>query len=280
MRLFLFSFNSWQYIGAVYAETDSLWDTQDLLSGNIFTDRVPGATVDEFPGSNIVDLLNIGDSDWLLENGNIDLNPLSELYSNMFPADTDGLMSFTGSDSNLPFDSVDWDLQPESVPDSSLPDADLITLVSATDPSSLLRDSIWDHINSPLADDQIGCVVGLADDVTLFDKRRRANQCSNPDQEKPDLKPEAKPKRPEDIGSDPSISNLVPWARDNVLLNYAFPENFEICPKDYFRDSNSPVCKEQVPYPDQIYTVPGYWSNLYDVSPGMSMYDLKHSPTC
>lgn len=275
MKILPCSLMIWNLIVAACSATDLFSENQDLSSeNNLFSEGNSAETIHglDLQTSNTIDSLNTGDSKWFLDDGNIDLDSLVGPDSSLFLTDNGGLSSFKGSDLNSSPDTLNWDLQSEPGSGSSLSDVDLTSLVSLTDPTSLLQDSIWDDINSPLADNYSGCELSLADDNLFSGKRRRATQCEKPDQKDPDSKKK-------DIGPDPSVPGPVPWADRNKPLNYAFSENFELCSKRIFKNANFPVCKEQVPPPDQIFSIPGsYWSHLYDVSPSMSVHDLKHSP--
>lgn len=218
--------------------------------------------VTDFFSENEVDSLNAEDSNWLLEDGNLDLNPGAGSSSKLFLSDDSGLPSFKELNLNSSPDMLDWNLQPEPGSVSFVPNADLTTLSSLTDPISLLQDSIWDEINSPVAENHIGCEVSLADDIALSVRRRRETKCKSPDIGNPS----------NDRGPNPYNPSPIPWTQHNNPLNYAFSEEFEICTKRIFKDANFPVCKEESPPADQIYTEPEVlWAHLYDVSPSTSV---------
>lgn len=191
---------------------------------------------------------------------------LTESESNWLPS----LDPATGINPTSSLDIVDWDLMPESdsmfsLPDadltSPLPDTNLASLFSFTDPTSLLRDSIWDQINSPVADESHGCEVSNAVDVPLFGKTRRGATCTDRDSE-----------------NTPYCRQTVP--RDTVTdsFAYAFPERLDVCPPEIFLKSNIPVCKEGSPSDlDSFFVVGQSWMHLYGVNPRTSAHALdKH----
>lgn len=261
----------WLMIAAALATTDLFSENQPSSSkDDIFSDRTPGVPVGrlDLQASNGIASLDVGGTNWLLDDGKIDLDSGARSSSNLFFSDDGDLPSFKESNSNSSPDMLDWNLQPQPDLGSPLPDAALNSLVSSLEPNFLLQESIWDDINPPLADNQVGCEFSPADDIALSGKRRRETKCKNPDLRNPS----------NDRGLDPYNPSPVPWAQHNDPLNYAFSEEFELCAKRIFKDANLPVCKEQYPPPDQIYTEPQLlWAHLYDVSPSTSVQDSKHS---
>lgn len=272
MQTVLYSITFCHLIAAACASTNLFSGNQDsVLENDLFSDETSGATVDvlDLQASNAIDSLNAGDSNWLQEDSSFDLASGTRSSSHAFPSDDSGLLFFTGSDSNSSPDILDWNLQSEPGLGSSLHDADLKFLDSSTDPNSLLQDSIWDDVNSPLADNYISCEVSLGDGFVLSGKRRRETQCKDPDQDQSS----------KNTGPDPSDPSPSPWAQENSPLNYAFSENFEICSERIFKSANFPVCKESDPPADQIYTEPqAYWAHLFDVLPSTSVHDLSILP--
>lgn len=257
----------WIFITAGHSETDLFSQT---LGINLFSDASLASTNNElsFEGGDALGSLTEADSTWSLEDNTAGLNPITGLNSNLFLADNIGLDSAIELDPMLPLDTIGWDLMPESTSISLLPDADLTSLISFTDSSSLLRDSIWDRIDSPLANQIINCEVSNGDSIPLFDKRRRETSCSNPD-----LDSDSVP--PTDGESDPYAPQPVPHSSSTDYFAYAFPEEFEICPRKIFKASNIPVCKEGSPSPEDVYSQVGQsWMHLYDVSPCTSVHDL------
>lgn len=261
----------WHMIAAAQATPELFSDNQGSLSeNNIFSDGTPGATIGglDHQASIGIDSLNAEGSNWLLEDGHIDLQSGAGSSSSLFLSVDSDLPSSKGSDPNSSPDLLDWNLQPEPGLGSSLPDDDLTSLIFLTDPTSLLQNSIWDDTNSQLADNHLGCEVSLANDIALSGKRRRETKCKNPYVDNPS----------NERGPDPYNPSPVPWAQHNDPLNYAFSEDFELCPQRIFKDANFPVCKEQYPPPDQIYTEPQLlWAHLYDISPSTSVHDSNHS---
>ena len=267
MRIVPRSITLWHMIAAAQAITDLFSENQESSSENrIFSDGAPGTPIGrlDLQSSSGIDLLNAGDSTWSLGDSNIDLDPGAGPSSDLFVSDDSDLSSFKGSNLNSSPDKLDWNIELDSGSESFLSDADLTSLVPWLDPNSLLQESIWDDINSPLAGNQVDCEVSLADDIALSGKRRRETKCKNPDLINPS----------NDRGPDPYNPSPVPWAQHNDPLNYAFSEEFELCAKRIFKDANLPVCKEQYPPPDQIYTEPQLlWAHLYDISPSTSVQD-------
>lgn len=262
----------WHLIAAVRSETNLFSENLGLFSDdNIFSDQSPGATIDGLglQTNSALDPLDAEDSNWSLDDDNLDLASGVGFSSNLVLADKGGLNFFDGSD-------------PSSSPSiSSEPDADLNFLVSSMDPTSFLQSSIWDDVNSPLTDNHVGCDVGLADDITLSSKRRRGATCQSPKGPKQDTEESEEP-APESPRHrrlrkmDPYVPNDSPWAdSSSPLFDYAFPENLDICSQRIFKKSTFPVCKEAVPVPADIFTVPSSYSHLYNVNPSTLMHNLN-----
>ena len=132
-------------IAAVRSETNLFSDDQGLLSDdNIFSDRIPGATIDGFglQANSALDPLDAEDSNWSLDDNNLDLTSGVGFSSNLVLADNGGLNFFDGSQSSSSPNTVDLNLSPGSDSISSEPDADLNFLVSSMDPTSFLQSSI------------------------------------------------------------------------------------------------------------------------------------------
>lgn len=254
------------FIRGATSGSDLVSENSDWLSeNNVFSsDSISDATI------NGAKSLTIGNSNWLLDDNNIGLDSMIGSSSNLF------LVEAAGSDSKLPLDTVDWDLQPGL-------DATLVDF--STDPNSWFQDSIWDQTDSSLAAHPDECEVSLADETELFMKRRRSTEteCQEPDQDTNSGEtPQENPGSPK--GNRPKINpnspgpwpRPVPDIRQNFhSLNYLFWDDFERCSERIFLQANVPVCKEPKPAPDQYYFQPGQsWMHLYDVSPR----ELVHDP--
>lgn len=251
----------WISIPAGHSETDVF---SQNLGINLFSDASLESANNEptFESGNALGSLTEAGSKSSFEDNNAGLN------TNLFLSDYAGLDSADEVDLMLPPDIIGWDLMPEPSSISLLPDADLTSLVSFPDSTSLLRDSIWDQINSPLAKQIIDCEIRNHDSIPLFDKRRRETSCPDPH-----LDSDSVP--PIDGESDPYVPQPVPHSTSTDYFAYAFPEEFEICPRKIFKASNIPVCKESPPSPEDVYSQIGQsWTHLYDVSPCTSVHDL------
>lgn len=213
-------FIAWTLIAVGRSETNLF--SQDV-GLNFFDDAALVPTNNELhsDNSNSFYLPTESDSNWLL-----DLDPANEI--------TPPLSLDTGSNA-IAFLS-DTDLT------SSLPsEADLSSLYSFTDPNSLLRGSIWDQLDSPLADNtNKGCKVGIADEIPLFGKNKRAEQPGGggvcPDYDNDPY-----------FADGPYARQPVPRSTVTDYFAYAFPERLDICPPEIFLTSIIPVCKEGSP---------------------------------
>lgn len=255
-------------IAAIQEETDLFSQNLDI---NLFDDAIAEPTNDfRIEGSNPLDSSTGPDKNWLLNDNNVGLNSITGSNSNLFLASNVDSDSAGGLDSSLPLDTLDWDFIPESGSISLGSDASLTSLLSFSDANSLLRDDIWNDINSPLADKDVGCEVSNLDDISLLGKKRRGATCAEPETGESDSRPK------KNTGPDPYVPGPIPWGDSTSHGGYAFPEKFEICPTEIFKKSNTPICKEQEPAPDQCYFQLGQsWMHLYDVSPRTLVHDLE-----
>ena len=254
MQILCFLLVLYAFITAAHSESD-LFSENVNENTNLFSDASLDSTTSELslnPPETWTENSSFLLDDNVAGNSIIDGDAGSDLL----------LASNVELDSTLPStsDTLDWDIGSDSGLISSSEDADLASLVSSADPTSLLRDTIWDNINSPLAQNDHACQVSSADDVTFSGKRRRAvdaDQCKSPEA---DVN--------KDTGPDPYVPGPMPYTRSTNYDGYAFPEKFDICSTKIFKTSNTPVCKEEPPAPDQSYFQPGQsWMHLYDVSP-------------
>ena len=198
------------------------------------------------------------DSNWLL-----DLDPANEITP---PLSLDTVDRTLTPGSNAIAFLSDTDLT------SSLPsEADLTSLYSFTDSTSLLRGSIWDQLDSPLADNtNKGCKVGIADEIPLFGKNKRAEQPGGggvcPDYDNDPY-----------FADGPYARQPVPRSTVTDYFAYAFPERLDICPPEIFLTSIIPVCKEGSPSEkDSFFIIGQSWMHLYDVNPRKSVHALKN----
>jgi hypothetical protein len=119
----------------------------------------------------------------------------------------------------------------------------------------------FDPSSSYLLAGDIACSV--ADDIQLQGKHRRQNYCSVPRKPK-------KPKKPNPQGPPEPYQFFTP----EIAKFSIFGEWFDICPKEIFLTSNTPVCKEGSPAPGESYSQYGQrqsWMHLYGVEPCTSM---------
>lgn len=245
----------WIFIAVGHSETN-------LFSSDVGLDFVDDAALGStnnnlfFEDGNSFDSLTESDSNWLL-----DLDPVNEITPTLSLDTGDGIL--TPESDALAF-------LPDADLTSSLPDADLTSLISFTDPTSLLRPSIWDQINSPVADNpNKGCKVGIADDIPSFGKNKRAERPSS-GSECPDYDNDPY------FADGPYVRQPVP--RDTVTdyFAYAFPERLDICPPEIFHTSIIPVCKEGQPSDKDSFFILGQsWMHLYDVNPRKSAHALQ-----
>ena len=116
------------------------------------------------------------------------------------------------------------------------------------------------------ADGNVDCEVSTVDNVQLFGKIRRGVVC--PDPSAPSVGQADTPG--ENPPQDPFP--VTPWQlfTSDEAVKAGFVENLEICPKEYFRNSNFPVCKNYYGAPaSEIFRVPGQaWVHLFNVEPG------------
>lgn len=124
-------------------------------------------------------------------------------------------------------------------------------------------------MNSPPADNHVACEISNADDTSIFGVKRRGDQCEAPTVEGDGSNPP-----PKNSGPGPSVPEPIPYSIKTSWQGYAFPEKSYDCSPQIFRKSNTPVCKEKRPAPDQEYFQPGQlWMHLYDVSPRTLVHD-------
>ncbi len=121
----------------------------------------------------------------------------------------------------------------------------------------------FDPSSSYLSAGDIACTVSVADDIQLQGQNRRQNYCSIP-RKAPNRK------TPNPQGPPEPYQFFTPA----IAKSSIFGEWFDICPKEIFLTSNTPVCKERYPAPGESYSQYEQrqsWMHLYDVEPCTSM---------
>lgn len=191
-----------------------------------------------------------------------DLEPRLEstLFDELSPENTTPTDQMIISDSNG-FQNVDFL--------NSAGESDLDWLSENVDSSNADSNNLFSNIpysdepdsSSLFAQHNSACDVGSADDTQLFSKKRReASTCKSP------FTGQAENQNGRDQGDDSNQSGES--NQENLPQIFAplsiFSEEFDLCPRAIFKDSNIPVCRSFLEGTYEL--IPGeFYFTLYDV---------------
>lgn len=129
---------------------------------------------------------------------------------------------------------------------------------------SNLASSLAESASDLFVANNIDCEAGNVDSLELVGKRRRGTIC--PDPSAPPVGQLDPPENEEGKKIAPQSPSAL--ATSDEAVKAGFGENFDVCPKNFYLKSNTPVCKT---YPELFREAGQSWLHLYDVEPSTWM---------